>query len=180
MTKTSIIFKVCFIAGLLAPLCAVVAQGAVTMLTSPSLINQPLAIPLIVRSTPVEEPWSADQTLAPFNAGLIKNAQLGTSWTYLEQVVGASVGYTMPPGYLVPLTMRTNNTVGRQYPTDVAYVQCECTWVAPTLPPATANVSYIPVSLGSFGIDAIQAIPHGIASAFSRGTFIFDFLTRIS
>src|ERR1700691_4038199 len=118
MTKTSIIFKVCFIAGLLAPLCAVVAQGAVTMLTLPSLINKPLTIPLIVRSTPVEEPWSADQTLAPFNAGLIKNAQLGTSWTYLEQVVGTSVGDTMPPGYLVPLTMRTNNTVGRQYPTD--------------------------------------------------------------
>jgi hypothetical protein len=47
--------------------------------------------------------------------------------------------------------------------------------VAPTLPPATANISYIPVSLGSFGIDAIQAIPHGIASAFSCGTFIFAF-----
>lgn len=174
MTKTSIIFKICFIAGLLAPLCAVVAQGAVTMLSLPSLINEPLTIPILVRSTPVEVPWSADKTLAPSNVGLITNAQLGSSWTYLEQVVGASVGDTIPPGYLVPLTMRTNNTFGRQYPTEVAYVQCECTWVAPTLPPATTN-PYIPVSLGSFGIDAIQTIPHGIASAFSRGTFIFAF-----
>lgn len=175
MTETSIIFKICFIAGLLAPLCAVVAQGAVTLLTLPSLINQPLTIPLLARSTPVEVPWSADLNVAPFNADLVEIALVGTSWTYLEQVVGASVGDIMPPGYLVPLRTRTNNTIGYQYPTDVAYVQCECTWVAPTLPPATANVSYIPVSLESFGIDAIQAIPHGIASEFSCRTFIFVF-----
>ena len=70
----------------------------------------------------------------------------------------------MPPGYLVPIRTRTNNTAGSQYPTDVAHIQCECSWVAPTLPPATANVSHIPVSLDSFGITAIQTVPHGLAS----------------
>jgi hypothetical protein len=164
MNGTSIIFKICFFAALLVSLCAVVAQGAVTLLVLPSLTNQELNVPLITRSTPVEVPWSADENLAPFNAGLIGSAQLGTSWTYLEQVVGASVADTMPPGYLVPLRARTNNTAGSQYPTDVAHVQCECSWVPPTLPPATANVSHIPVSLESFGIAAIQTVPHGLAS----------------
>lgn len=176
MTKTSIIFKICYIAGLLAPLCAVVAQGSVTLLTLPSFINQQLIIPLLARNIAIEVPWSADLNLAPLNTGLVEDAKLGTGWTYLEQIVGASVGDITPPGYLVPLRMRTNNTVGCQYPTDVAYVQCECTWVAPTLPPATANVSYISVSLESFGIDAIQAIPLGIASEFLCGTFISVFL----
>ena len=99
MTKSSIIFKVCYVAALLASLCAVVAQGAVTLLVLPSMTNQELAIPLLARNFQVEVPWSADRNLAPFNAGSIGTAQLGTSWAYLEQIVGD----TMPPGYLIPL-----------------------------------------------------------------------------
>ena len=178
MNRTSLIFKVCYIAALLAPLCAVVAQGAVTLLLLPAHINQELTIPFLTRDTPIDVPWSADETLAPFNAGPIGTGKLGTSWTYLEQIVGASVGDTMPPGYLVPLRTRTNNTAGSQYPTDVAHIHCECSWVAPTLPPATPNVSYIPVVLDVLGIQGIQTIPHGIASVSSVPSIASLHLTR--
>ena len=167
MNRTSLIFKVCYIAALLAPLCAVVAQGAVTLLILPAHINQELTIPSTTWDTSIDVPWSADETLAPFNTALIGVGKPGTSRTHPEQTVGASVGDTMPPGYLVPLRTSTNNTAGSQYPTDVAHIHCECSWVAPTLPPATPNVSYIPVVLDVFGIQGIQTIPHGIASVSS-------------
>ena len=167
MTRTSIFFKVCYSAALLAPLCAVLAQGAITLLVLPSLTNQELTIPFLAIDPPIEVPWSADGTLAPYNGPDIAIGQLGTSWTYLEQIVGSSVGDTMPPGYLIPLRTHTNNTVGSQYPTDVAHIQCECNWVALQLPPPIANVSYIPVSLDSVGIKAIQTVPLGISCEFS-------------
>ena len=168
MTRTSSTFKVCYIAGLLAPLCAVVAQGALTLLALPVLTDTELDIPLLKRDSPIEVPWSADATLAPSNIGSIGLGQLGTSWTYLEQVIGATISDTMPQGYLVPLRTPTNNTFGSQYPTDVIHIQCECSWVAPTLPVAitNANVSYIPISLESFDITAIQTVPHGAACKF--------------
>jgi hypothetical protein len=144
----------------------VVAQGAVTLLTLPTLSNDELVIPRLARNRPVDVPWSADATLAPLNIGFVGLGQLGTSWTYLEQIIGASVTDILPPGYLVPLRTQTNNTAGSQYPTDVAHIQCECNWVAPTLPAATANVSYIPVSLDRYGIAAVQTVPHGAACRF--------------
>jgi hypothetical protein len=162
MTPTSIFFKVSFFAGLLASLCAVVAQGAVTLLVLPSSTNQVLTIPQVSVNFSIGVPWSADQTLAPSNDGMIVLGQLGTRWTYLEQIVGSSVADVLPQGYLVPLITRTNNTAGNQYPTDVVHIQCECSWVAPTLPSAT-NQTIIPVSLDSFGITAIQYGPTGIA-----------------
>ena len=170
MTRMSTIFKICYVATLLVSLCTVIAQGAVTLLTLPVQTNEELTIPLLERSTPIPVPWSADATLAPLNTGIIELGQLGTSWTYLEQIVGASVADTMPPGYLVPLLTQTNNTFGSQYPTDVVHIQCKCTWVAPTLPAATANVSYIPVSLEKFGIAAVQTVPHGAACKFFAWT----------
>ena len=168
-TRTSIIFKVCCFAAILASLCAVVAHGTVTLLVLPSLTQQNLTIPLVV-SHAIDVPWSADQNLAPLNVGLIGAAQLGASWTYLERVVGASVGDSVPQGYLVPLRTSSNNTVGSQYPTDVAHVQCECSWEAPTLPPAT-NESYIQVSLERLGITGIQTAPHGMACKCFRSAF---------
>lgn len=154
---------------MLSPLCAVVAQSAVTLLVLPSLTNQELTIPLIQRHIPIQVPWSADEDLAPLNAGIIELAKLGTSWTFLEQVAGVIVGDTIPPGYLIPSIAHTNNTVGSQYPTDIAHIQCECHWVAPTLPspPTTTNVSHIQVSLDSFGIKAMQAGPQGMAGGLS-------------
>ena len=169
LTRTSIIFKVCCFAAILASLCAVVAHGTVTLLVLPSLTQQNLTIPLVV-SHAIDVPWSADQNLAPLNVGLIGAAQLGASWTYLERVVGASVGDSVPQGYLVPLRTSSNNTVGSQYPTDVAHVQCECSWEAPTLPPAT-NESYIQVSLERLGITGIQTGPHGMACKCLRSAF---------
>lgn len=163
MTKTSTVFKVCYIAGLFTSLCAVMAQGAVTLLVLPSLNSQELTISFLKREDPIEVPWSADETLAPLNSGIIELGRLGASWAYLEQIVGASVADTMPQEYLVPLRLRTNSTTGSQYPTDVAHIQCECSWVAPTLPPAT-NTTFIQASLESFSIEGIQTLPRGIAS----------------
>jgi hypothetical protein len=161
MAKTSIFFKICYVAAMLASLCAVIAHGAVTLLVLPVSVDKQLAISPI--SIPVEVPWSADQELAPLNVGKIETGKLATSWVYLEQVVGATVSDTLPPGYLVPTRNASNNTDGIGYPTDIAHIQCNCTWVAPTLP-AAANVSYIDVSLKEFDISAIQTVPNGIAS----------------
>jgi hypothetical protein len=124
---------------------------------------------------PIEVPWSANETLAPYNGVDIAIGQLGTSWVYLEQTVGSSVGDTMPPGYLIPFRTHTNNTAGSQYPTDAAHIQCKCNWVALQLPPPIANVSYIPVSLDSLGIKAIQTVPHGISSEFFVSFPLFSF-----
>jgi hypothetical protein len=156
MTRTSIFFKVCYMATLLAPLCAVLAQGAVTLLVLPYPISQEIDIPSIVMARPIEVPWSTDQTLAPYNAAEISFGQLGTSWTYLEQITGSIVGDIIPPGYLVPLRTSTNNTAGSQYPTDVAKIRCKCSWLAPRLPPASDTL----------GVNAIQTAPNGIASEF--------------
>jgi hypothetical protein len=79
MVNTSIVFKICYIAGLLASLCAVVAQGTITLLVLPSLTNQEITIPFLKRYNPIEVPWSAEETLAPLNSGLIKIRQVGTS-----------------------------------------------------------------------------------------------------
>jgi len=166
MTSTSVVFKVSFVAGLLVSLCAVVAQGAVTLLVLPSFTNRALTIPRITRDLPIDLPWSATQALAPLNAGIIQLGRLGTSWTYLEQMVGANVADIMPEGYLVPIgTSMTNNTFGSQYPTDVARIQCECSWVAPTLPPATNN-TFIMMSLDSLGITALQNGPRGVVGRY--------------
>jgi hypothetical protein len=76
-----------------------------------------------------------------------------------------SVGDIAQPGYIVPLVNATTNDFGMQYPTDVARIQCECSWVAPTLsqpPPANAT-EYIRVTLDSFDIQAIQHSPVGIS-----------------
>ena len=143
-------------------MCAVVAQGAVTLLILPSSTNEVLTIPHVRVNFSIGVPWSADETLAPPNEGMIAIGQLGTRWTYLEQIVGSSVGDTLPPGYLVPLVTQTNNTAGNQYPTDVMHIQCECSWVTPTLPSAT-NQTIMLVSLESFGITALQYGPTGIA-----------------
>jgi hypothetical protein len=167
MTRTSIFFKVCYSATLLAPLCAILAQGAVTLLVLPSLTNQNLTIAVLAIDPPIEVPWSADGILAPYNGPDIAIAQLGASWVYLEQIVKSSVGDTIPSGYLIPLRTHTNETAGSQYPTDVAHIQCECNWVALQLPPPVANVSYIPVSLDNLSIKAIQTVPHGFSSEFS-------------
>jgi len=163
VARTSIFFKICYIAALLASLCAVVAQGAVTLLILPASVDKQLDIPLITIPIPAEVPWSADQVLAPYNAAKIATGILATNWVYLEQVVGATVSDGQPSGYLIPTWGGSNNTDGRRYPTDVAHVQCNCTWVAPILP-AAANVSYIDVSLKEFDISAIQTVPLGIAS----------------
>ena len=118
-----------------------------------------------------EVPWSADQKLAPLNAGTITTGRLATTWVYLEQVVGATVSDTLPPGYLIPKRGASNNTYGMKYPTDVAQIQCNCTWVAPTLPAAT-NVPYMNVSLEEFDISALQTAPNGVASmSISRTRF---------
>jgi hypothetical protein len=165
MAKTSIFFKVSYIAALLASLCAVIAQGAVTLLTLPASIDNQLAVPILAHGVPIPVPWSGDETLAPENAGIIESAKLATSFVYLEQVIGATLLDALPLGYIVPsLGASSNNTGGSRYPTDVAHVQCNCTWVAPILPIATANVSYIPISLEEFGISALQTVPSGVAS----------------
>ena len=137
------------------------------LLVAPSLTNEELTIPRLAWNIPIQVPWSADEDLAPYNAAQIEGVKLGATMTYLEQIVGSTAGDTMPPGYLVPLITPTNNTVGHQYPTDVAHIQCECSWLAPNIPPATANVSYISVSLDNIGINAIQTVPRGIASRLS-------------
>ena len=177
MARTSIFFKICYIAALLASLCAVVAQGAVTLLILPASVDKQLDIPLITIPIPAEVPWSADQVLAPLNAGKIAAGKLATHWVYLEQVAGATVSDGQPPGYLIPTRGASNNTDGIRYPTDVAQVHCNCTWVAPTLP-AAANVSYIDVSLKEFDISAIQAVPHGIASMSISETRFSPFQVR--
>jgi hypothetical protein len=119
----------------------------------------------------IEVPWSADKKLVPLNAGTITTGRLATTWVYLEQVVGATVSDTLPPGYLIPTRGASNNTYGMKYPTDVAQIQCNCTWVAPTLPAAT-NVSYMNVSLEEFDISALQTAPTGVASmSISRTRF---------
>ena len=107
------------------------------------------------------------------NEGMIAIGQLGTRWTYLEQIIGSSVGDTLPPGYLVPLITQTNNTAGNQYPTDVMHIQCECSWVTPTLPSAT-NQTIIPVSLESFGITALQHGPTGIARRYLHTSIVCE------
>ena len=83
MVKTSVFFKICYIAAMLASLCSVIAHGAVMLLTLPAH----------------EVPWSADQKLAPLNAGTITTGRLATIWVYLKQVVGATVSDTLSPGY---------------------------------------------------------------------------------
>jgi hypothetical protein len=143
----------------------------VTLLTLPASVDQQLAIPYNIFTTPVEVPWSADQVLAPLNAGKIADAKLATNWVYLEQVVGATVSDTLPSGYLIPTRGASNSTYGMRYPTDVAQIQCNCTWVAPTLPAAT-NMSYMNVSLEEFDISALQTAPTGVASmSISRTRF---------
>jgi hypothetical protein len=155
-SSTRVVFKVSFVAVLLASLCAVVGQGAITLLILPSFTNQMLTIPCIIRDLPIHQLWSATQDLAPLNGGMITVGKLGASWTYLEQIVGANVADIIPEGYLVPIkTLITNRTIGCQYPTDVARIQCECSWVAPTLPPATNN-TYIVTSLDNLSITGFQ------------------------
>jgi hypothetical protein len=164
MDMTSMTFKVCYVAGLLASLCAVVAQSAITLLLLPSATNQELSIPFLTNpwGAPVGVPWSADPNLAPWNGAIIQPGQLGTSYAYLEEVAGVRVWDALPSGYLVPLITRTNDTTGYHYPSDVAHVQCECSWVAPTLPPAT-NASYILVALENVSISGLQKGPLGLA-----------------
>jgi hypothetical protein len=174
MSGTSVVFKASFVAVLLASLCAVVGQGAVTLLILPSFTNQMLTIPRIIRDLPIQQPWSATQNLAPLNGGMITVGKQGAHWTYLEQIVGANVADIVPEGYLVPIEASiTNRTIGRQYPTDVARIQCECSWVAPTLPPAT-NDTYIVTSLDDLGITGFQRGPNGVV-----GTY-FDYKLRMS
>jgi hypothetical protein len=162
ISSTSVIFKVCYVSALLIPLCSSVAHSAITLVSLPAFTNQELKIPHISSDSPIDVPWSADMTFGPDNAALIEIGSLGASWTYLEQVAQSSVADTMPQGYLVPLLTWTDSTSGNQYPTDVVHIQCECSWVAPTLPPATSTSS-ISVSLESFDIIGIQSIPMGQA-----------------
>ena len=179
MARTSTSFKICYVAALLAPLCAVVAQGAVTLLTLPASVDQQLAIPYNIFTPPVDVPWSADQVLAPLNAGKIATAKLSTNWVYLEHVVGTTVSDLLPSGYIVPLRGASNDTYGMRYPTDVAQIQCNCTWVAPTLP-AAMNVSYMNVSLEEFDISALQTTPNGVASMSISHTRFAHVLSQIS
>lgn len=166
LTRTSTFYKVCYIATLLASFCAIVAQGVVTLRTLPYYTDDIIPIPIEIFIPPPDVPWSADINLAPYEAGKIGVGMLATNWVYLEHVVGATLSDALPTGYQIPMRGSTNNTYGSQYPTDVVRVQCDCQWVAPTLPAATANASYIPVALESLGILAIQTVPKGIASEY--------------
>jgi len=112
IAKTSFFFKVSYIAALLASLCAVIAQGTVTLLTLPASINNQLAIPILALGAPIPVPWSGDETLAPENAGMIDSGKLATSFVYLEQVIGTTLLDTLPPGYIVPSLGASNNTDG--------------------------------------------------------------------
>ncbi|KAF7973884.1 hypothetical protein HWV62_14012 [Athelia sp. TMB] len=163
LARTSTAYKICYITALVVSLCAVVSQGAVTLLTLPALTTESLPIPIVRFANPVEIPWSADTVIGPFNDGLIETADLGMSYVYLEQVVGAVVLEGMPKGFIIPVRGMTNATYGSQYPTDVAHIECNCSWVPPALPQATANVSYIPVVLDEMDIQGIQTVPNGIA-----------------
>jgi hypothetical protein len=139
MKMTSIIFKVSFVSELLALLCSIVAQGP-----SRCLFSRLSPRTFLARNIPIEVPWSADKSLVPSNGGLIRIGKLGTSWTYLEQVVGVSVADTShlsEQKQITPLGASISMML-RMLRVNVA---------APTLPPAT-NQSYILVSLDSFGI----------------------------
>ena len=165
LTRTSIVFKVCYLAALLASLCAVVAQAMVALVPLPAYTATQLDIPLTRAAYAIDQPWSADVALAPGNYYFTQIGKLGTYLAYLEQVAGIRVSDAMPPGYIVPRLNNTNiaGSPGFQYATDAMRVHCNCTWVAPLLPNAT-NASYIPIGLESFGIIGVQTGPHGIAS----------------
>lgn len=165
MTRTSIIFKICYMAALLASLCAVVAQAMVSLVPLPAFTEDRLDISLLEASYQLGLPWSADATLAPGVYYFSQIGKFGTSLSYLEQVAGIKVSDTVPPGYIVPRLNNTNlaGSPGFQYPTDAIRIQCNCSWVAPILPNAT-NASYISVGLESFDIIGVQTVPHGIAT----------------
>lgn len=173
LTKTTMVFKVCYVSALITSLCAVVAQGAVTLLVLPSMNNQVLNIPNASITNPINVPWTAAGTTQdPANFYLIGSALAGTSWTHLEHVAGTTIGDSSQPGYVIPRISSTNNSFGIQYATDVAHIQCECNWVAPTFPPpptlsnGSIDMSTM-VSLESFGIEAVQYVPVGVSSKFS-------------
>ena len=163
-SRTSIFYRASYIAALLAAGCAVIAQGAVALLAQPVYTDARLMIPYINYQSGIDTPWSADMTLAPYNAGRIQSGILGANWAFLERIIGATLGDSQPVGYLVPMHANSNNSDGTQYPTDVVRVQCACQWVAPTLPDPVSNVSYIPVTLDVLGIEGIQSVPYGVAS----------------
>jgi hypothetical protein len=141
----------------------------VTLLILPSMTNHVLSIPNVSMPEQIDVPWS---DLNDSNVDLIGIAMSGTAWAHLENVGGASIGDVSQPGYVIPRVVSTNNSFGMQYPTDVAHIQCECSWVAPTFPPPPtiqddSIVMYTSVSLESFGIEGIQSIPGGISSEHS-------------
>lgn len=168
LSDTSTFYKACYIAALLAALCAVVAQGSIVLISQPVYADQHLTIPYVGYDTTVDTPWSANNILGPYNAGKVAEGVLGTSWVYLEHVIGATLEDSLPAGYLVPVRGSSNNSYGSQYPTDVIHVQCDCQWVAPTLPEAVSNASYISVALGSLDMMGIQGVPYGIASKYLK------------
>jgi hypothetical protein len=85
------------------PAHAVVAQGAITLLTIPAFIDEQIAIPPLGFDVPLFVPWSADETLAPFNAGKFGNGKLATNFVYVEQILGFTLSDTLPPGYIIPM-----------------------------------------------------------------------------
>lgn len=176
---TSLAYKACYLGAIVASLCAVVSQGAVTLLTLPALTTEILPIPVIASLTPVDVPWSANSALGPLNANRIATGLLGTNWVYLEQVVGAVVLEALPSGFIVPIRGVSFSTNGSQYPTDVAQIQCNCSWVAPVLPTAIANASYISVVLDEFDIEGLQTVPNGVASTSTFMRFDYNLLTML-